>query len=234
MTWLYLLPNLALFLVLYKMTGVKLHAERPALFVFFSAWLLYSLINVLATAWAATNTPAFARFYFWSSIAVWLSGAVALAAPTSAILARPWLSALVPAALLAAGLLIRALLARLPGDASALALAITCFLAVAAGAVFFLASYAAGATDIVLWRGAGSFFLLFGFGLLTARLLGKSEAANTPVILACTLIWLALAWQVAPRPDALWNLERLGWTGQGISDLSAAADEISKREARDV
>ncbi len=230
-TFLYFLPNAALFFVLLRMAEMKLYRPdgRPGIFWFLAAWLVYSGANILARAAHATHTTEFARFYFWSSIIVLALVALPLSRPLARLLLdSPWLALLVPVAAFFAALLIhrlylRGILAR-PGTA---ALALTCFLAVMAGAIFFLASFGvsrgfgtAFLLDLILWRGLGLYLLAFGYGLLAARLWGRNESANAWPLFACTLVWIGLFVALAPTPDALVARERLAFApGCGVLGL---------------
>ena len=193
---LYLLPNLALFAVLCRMIAVKLHLERPALFVFLHAWFAYSLITQFA------QHPAL-------HLGVWLFAAPAIFLASKKLLAGSRLWPAPALALCAAGALCGPVLSRWGISAEMLAFTLSCWLAVTTGTIFLAASLRAEHPDRKLWCAVGAHFFVLGGGM---QILAASAAAAAwffllPLVTAA--IWLALACSLGPTPDALINEDRL-------------------------
>lgn len=200
---LYLLPDAALALVLARMRLVKLDRARPDLFIFLYAWLLYSLATLYS------NAP---TLHF----AVWLFAAAPLARASLRVVGENSPRALLAFAFpLPAALGLRAL-----GNAAA-ELAAGCIAASITGGIFLLASLATRhsplVTDVILWRGAGAYFLLFGVVLPLPALLAPEFYPL--LLLASAAVWLALAWFIRPTPDLLFNLEKLAIAGTSPGGL---------------
>ena len=224
MSALYLLPNLALFAVLCRMIAIKLHLERPALFVFLHAWFAYSLITQLA------QHPAL-------HLGVWLFGVPAVFLASKKLLAGSRLWPAPALALCAAGTLCGPVLSRWGTSTEMLAFTLSCWLGVTTGTIFLAASFRAEHPDRKLWRGVGGYFFVLGGGM---QILAASAAAAGWFF----LLPLATAAFLAPTPDALVNKERLAIAGGAyrrmtLSIARAASDVIAypndqaiKRSAR--
>jgi hypothetical protein len=204
-----LLPDVALVIVLCRMAFVGLARERAAMFTFLCAWLAFSLSTLILGQAVPHSSELYARIYLWLIAGVALVAVPALYQASRHLVAHPSIAAAVPAlAALAAGLVLELVSRKTPSPALA-ALAASSFAAVILGAVFFCAAWEASPPDLVLRLGVGGYLLAFGFGLLLARLYGRGPAAFEPVAVLCAAAWLALAWFLAPTPDALVNDELL-------------------------
>jgi len=201
MSALYLLPNLALFAVLLRMIAVRLHLERPALFIFLHAWFAYSLITQFA------QSPAL-------HLGVWLFAIPAIFTATKKLLIGSHLWPAPALALCAAGTLCGPVLARWGSSPSMLAFTVSCWLAITAGTIFLLASARAQDPDRKLWCGAGTHFVVLGGGMQVLAASAAAAAWFFLLPLATSAIWLLLAWFIAPTPDAIVATERLALSRQ--------------------
>ncbi len=206
----YLAPNLALFLVLYRMAAARLHTERSAVFVFLCAWFLYSVGLVLVTAVFPVSSASFARIYLFATAIAWAAGAPALwKAGARVVMCTPGLAWIVAAALMLAAWMAHAVWLEAGITPVTAALIGSCWMSVAAGALFAIASVDAEMPDLLLWRGLGAAFLFFGFGTLWGRLLSANYQVNLAALVLVTASWAALAWHIAPTADGIFNLEKL-------------------------
>ena len=100
-----------------------------------------------------------------------------------------------------------------------------------------LGAIVGGAAGSVIAQGSqfglGAYFLVFGAGLLAARLWGKDYSANYWVLIAVTAIWLLLALELGPMPEPLFTLEKLGiiWSG-GPVKVTLALPTTAARSTR--
>lgn len=209
----YLLPDAALFAVLARMVGVRLHAERPAMFAFLSAWLLRSLILLLAAQLLDPASESYRRAHWLSEIAVWAVLAVALVPALVEIGNSYWVFAMLAAALLLSAAITGMIFNQLGTSWAISRQALSCWVWLMAGAAFAVASVKAAPPDATLWRGAGIFLLIYGGGILLAGIFhaNASGAGYALIALGGAMVWAGLAWFLGPHADVLVNLEKLGW-----------------------
>jgi hypothetical protein len=195
-----LLPDLALFLVLYRMAGVGLHRTRTGMFVFLSAWLLFSVALVIVSSPSPVHTVLFARIFRFGLLACSMICAPALLSAADRIdrLPRDWRIAVAPILIFSFVIILNI------HSWTTKPFYLCAWVAV----VFLIASFGAGEPDATLWRGVGAFLLVFGVGsLLVYRFRGSS--AYDWVIIAGSLVWIALALSIDRTPDAIINPEKL-------------------------
>lgn len=227
---LYLAPNLALFIVLYRMVGARLHVHCWAVYLFLCGWLIYSLTALMYTAVHPVSSPGYAAMYFRLTCMAWLLALPAIFQATAQLVRRPaaaWSLLAVVAVVAAAAWLIQQLFQRPGGGSlSTTALGLTAFAAALAGAIFLFAGLStslATSHSSLMFRGIGAYFLVFSFGSLAARAWGNSYRATDVVLLAGVAVWLLLAWWIAPTGDALVNEQKLAVIGFGFSRAARKA-----------
>jgi len=221
MTASYLLADLALFAVLLRMIFVGLHEERRAEFVFLYAWLLWALLSL-----TSISSPAL-------HLVVWIFAVPALMRAARQVgQSAIWLGGL-SAALVVAAALAWFTFGRHGSDFAILAFNAHCGLAIFTGTLFVAASRHAEAPDRTLWRWMGAQFLIAGIGL---ELVAAGAAWLLPLISALlTGIWLLLALDLAPTPDALVNESNLAISSSGhrlITSMARSSDGSMNRSAR--
>lgn len=206
-----LAPDVLLLIALLRMTYVGLHAERRWMFFFLCAWLAYSTITLfLIQIWEAGSANYMEAFLALSAGA-WLCGAPALLAASHRLSQHFWQSCSVGAIVLIAALASRYALLSHGVSPLAKLLVLNAWLAVIFGSVFLLASSGAGNPDALLWRCAGAFFLIFGFGYLTIGALELGRWSYPAVVILASLAWLALALFVKPTHECIFNHEKLAF-----------------------
>jgi hypothetical protein len=204
----HLLPDAFLLVALLRMTFVGLATERRAMFFFLCAWLAYSFATLfLAQVWPADSLQ-YARWFFALSMVAWACGVPALWFASRAAARSLACVAFILLVLTMASLASHFALANSSMVPIAKLLAVNCWIAVVAGAIFWFASTNEG-PDLYVWRCCGVFFLLFGFGYLFIGMFRPGMWAYACLVLAATVVWIALAWFIGPHPDHLFNLEKL-------------------------
>jgi len=204
-----LLPDAFLLIALLRMTYVGLAVQRRAMFFFLCAWLIYCFVTLfLGQLWPAGSPQYALRFFILSAIA-WSCGIPALWIASRSLLRTPSGAAMVIVTLLLAAAGSHFALLNASTSPIAKLLAVNCWIAVVAGAIFWFASVKTEGPDLYLWRCCGVFFLLFGFGYLFIGMVRPGVWAYVCLVLAVTVVWIALAWFIGPHPDHLFNLEKL-------------------------
>jgi len=195
-TALYLIQLLALFLVILRMTWTGLDRERPAEFILLWAWLIFSIVT-LASSWSL--------LYF----AVWAFAAPAIFS-ASARLASLDEKATCALVLIFCAMCSQEIIRAWGQGAELVAFLGFSWIAMLGGAVLALAGLAdePGAARRLRLGIGGSFLFYFG-GLQILAAFDVADAFGL-VIAGSAAIWLLLAWFIAPTPDALFNLEKLG------------------------
>jgi hypothetical protein len=211
----YLLPDAALFFVLARLVSLRLVREQLGLFVFLSAWFGYSLALELGAQYLPPGSLEYRKAFFLATVLVWCCALPALWAPGRVIIGSGWAGSAwrmagVLAAAGATALLTRVAFARAGNSWSARSLAASAWLAIFAGAIFFAASFGMPHAELVLRRGAGLFFALYGFGILAAALVDRGRYSYLAVAVAGAIIWTATFYFLTPRPGLLFNPEKLG------------------------
>jgi hypothetical protein len=206
---LHLLPDAFLLLALLRMTFVGLAAQRRAMFFFLCAWLIYSFAALfLGQVWKV-DSPQYALRFFFLSLLTWLCGIPALWIASRTVIRSLPHAAVVLFVLLAASLASHFAMANSSMSPIAKLLATNCWIAVIFASVFWFASVGAESPDLYLWRCSGVFFLLFGFGYLFIGMLRPGAWAYVCLVLAATVVWVALAWYIEPNRERLFNPEKL-------------------------
>jgi hypothetical protein len=205
----HLLPDAFLLVALLRMTYVGLASERRAIFFFLCAWLAYSFLALfLSQVWPAAS-PQYAVRFFVLSLATWLCGLPALwLASKAAVRSLPHTAAILLVLLMASGASRLALANSLMAPIAKM-LAVNCWIAVIFASIFWFASVKAESPDLYLWRCCAVFFLVYGFGYLFIGVLRPGMWAYIGLILAATVVWIALAWLIGPRHEHLFNPEKL-------------------------
>jgi len=205
----HLVPDALLLVVLLRMTFVGLIFERRAMFIFLSAWLIYSLALLFLAQIISADSPTYVSTIAISSVAVWIISLPAMLQVTRALNRSFFQSICALAIIVVAYASIRLIRANPGFDDLAKFLAINCWISAVYGAMFLFASVHAENPDRVLWRGCGAFFLLYGFGYLLIGIYRPGGWAYPALVLSAGLVWLAMAWYIGPHPDHLFNLEKL-------------------------
>ncbi|HLZ92958.1 MAG TPA: hypothetical protein VKQ28_14690 [Candidatus Acidoferrum sp.] len=205
---LHLLPNAFLLIALLRMTLVGMAGQRCAMFFFLCVWLIFSVSALfLGQVWPIESREYAVRFFILL-LPTWLCSAPALWIASR----RLAFSHLATAAAVLLMAMAACRFAVLNASMSPIAklLAMNCWAAVVVGTNFLLASAAAEGADLYLWRCCGMFFLIFGFGYLAIGMVRPGEWAMRIFILAGAATWCALAYFIGPRPEHLFNLDKLG------------------------
>jgi len=219
---LHLLPDAFLLLALLRMTFVHLHHERPAMFFFLAAWLVYSLLALFLAQVHPVNSPAYIFWFTWLTLAAWIYGAPAIWVASARIFRAPVFPLAIALLLcLAAAAVLHIFENTGPGAAGKI-LTLNCWAAVIAGAIFIFASVGAEAPDRLLWRAAGIFFIVYGYGYIFIGMLRPGAWAYPALVLILAAVWFALAWRVGANGEQLFNLEKLGW----IPELMPRAGQV--------
>lgn len=206
---LHLLPDALLLIALLRMTGVHLHSERREMFGFLSAWLAYSLFLLFVGQVREQNSHAYFLVFIVVTAFVWTTALPALWRPSVAVIYSPWRAGLACISLVAAALLLDIVMRHATDIRVAELLGFNCWIAAVTGAIFLLASIGAEDPDRILWRGAGAFFLVYGFGYLLVGVARGGAWAYTALVLAASCCWFAFAWFIGPHPEHVFNLEKL-------------------------
>ncbi|GEM_PF-1804975 len=204
-----LAPDVLLLIALLRMVYIGLHAERRWMFLFLCAWLCYSIVALFIGQIAPVTSSGYAMIFLLACGAVWLCGAPELFRAAGQVAQLPRQAAAVLGVLAIAGLASR--YAVLNSSLSQLAkyFALNAWIAVIFGATFLLASAGAEKPDALLWRCAGAFFLIFGFGYLLIGALRLGTWSYPALVLLASLAWLALALFTRPTPEHVWNHGKL-------------------------
>jgi hypothetical protein len=205
----HLLPDAFLLVVLLRMTFVGLAAERCAIFFFLCAWLLNCFVTLFLGQLWPTDSKDYATGFFILSAFAWLAGVPALWLASRSLSRTPSGMAMVIVTLLLAWGGCYFVVENSSMAPLAKLLAVNCWIAVVAGAIFWFASVKMEGPDFYLWRCCGVFFLLFGFGYMFIGIFRPGVWAYVCLVLAATVVWIALAWFIGPHPDHLFNLEKL-------------------------
>lgn len=207
-----LAPDVLLLIALLRMTYVGLHAERRWMFFFLCVWLAYSTITLfLSQIWEASSASYMEAFLALSACA-WLCGAPALLAASHRLSQHFWQSCSVGAIVLIAALASRYALLNHGMSPLSKLLVLNAWLAAIFGSVFVLASTGAESPEALLWRCAGAFFLLFGFGYLAIGALELRKWSYPALVILASLAWLALALFVKPTHERIFNHEKLAFS----------------------
>jgi hypothetical protein len=203
-----LLPDAFLLVALLRMTFVGLAAQRRAMFFFLCVWLVFSVVTLFLGQIWPVGSHAYALRFFLLLLPTWLCAGPALWQASRQMSARH----LVVAAAVTVMAMAASHFALENSSLSSIAklLAMNCWAAVVVGSSFFFASMRTEGADLYLWRCSGIFFLLFGFGYLLIGMVRPGEWAMRVFILAGAAAWCALAYFIGPRPEHLFNLEKLG------------------------
>jgi hypothetical protein len=203
-----LLPDLFLLVALLRMTRWGMAAQRREMFFFLCAWLVYSFVLLFLGQLWPIGSYAYNLRFFLLSLPAWLCAAPALWIASRRFTLGYAVTAICVCAM--AVIASRFVVLNLSMSPTAKLLALNCWASIVVGSIFLMASRGAEGTDLYLWRCCGIFFLLFGYGYLAIGLAQPGEWAMRVFVLAGAAVWCALAYYIGPRPEHLFNLEKLG------------------------
>jgi len=222
---LHLLPDVFLLLALLRMTFVHLHRERPAMFFFLAAWLVYSLLTLFLAQVHPVGSPEYILCFAWLTAGAWVCAGPAIWLASARIFRAPVFPLAIALLLWLASTAVLHIFENTGPGAAGKILALNAWTAVVAGAIFIFASMGAEAPDRLLWRAAGIFFVVYGYGYIFIGMLRPGAWAYPALVLILAAVWFALAWRVGANGEQLFNLEKLGW----IPEMMPRAGQVLAR-----
>lgn len=220
-----LAQDVLLLIVLLRMTYLGLHAQRRLMFLFLCAWFVACVAGLFCAQVMDIASPRYAAIFFSCSAAAWVCGIPEVSRASFALARSAWQAAAVAGVLLMA---IAACYFAVRNSAMrglARDLALNYWIAMVFGATFTLAATEAApeSPDRLLWRAAGAFFLIFGFGHLAVGALRLGAWSYAATAAAGCAVWLALAFYLTPNHEQLFNLEKLGLVSSAYYQRAAAS-----------
>lgn len=203
-----LLPDLCLLVALLRMTRWGMATQRREMFFFLCVWLVYSFVILFVGQIWPMNTHAYNVRFFSLALPAWLCAAPALWQASRRFTVGYAIAAFCVCVF---GLIAsKFIVLHATMNSTAKLLALNCWASAVVGSTFLLASRGAEGADRFLWFFSGIFFLVYGYGYMAIGMARPGAWAIKVFVLAGAVTWCALAYYMGPRPEHLFNLEKLG------------------------